>query len=161
MLAIHNVHTRWLPVAAGIAGEMLNTLSSSDDQMWPVGLWPRMRLDRPLGVGARGGHGPIRYRVTDFRPGSRVRFDFTQPQLLVGYHQMEVASERGGTLLRHVIRARPSGFGWLLWPLAVRWLHDALIEDAFDGVERRLTGSVQRPQRWSLWVRWWRWMLGG
>jgi hypothetical protein len=39
------------------------------------------------------------------------------------------------------------------WPLAVRWLHDALIEDALDRAE---TATAARPvpaRRWSPWVR--------
>ncbi|UNO43730.1 DUF2867 domain-containing protein [Streptomyces sp. MST-110588] len=38
-----------------------------------------MRFDRPLGVGAYGGHGPVRYRVSAYDPGRRIRFDFTSP----------------------------------------------------------------------------------
>jgi hypothetical protein len=42
---------------------------------------------------------------------------------------------------------------WFAWPIAVRWMHDALIEDAFDNAEREVTGSVTKPARWSRWVR--------
>jgi hypothetical protein len=41
----------------------------------------------------------------------------------------------------------------LLWPVAIRWLHDALIEDALDNAERSSTGAVGRPRHWSPWVR--------
>jgi hypothetical protein len=46
------------------------------------------------------------------------------------------------------------------WPLAVRWLHDALIEDLLDNAELAATGTVRRPARWSPWVRMLRAHLG-
>lgn len=41
----------------------------------------------------------------------------------------------------------------LLWPLAVRWAHDALVEDAFDLAETALGVGPEVAARWSLWVR--------
>ncbi|WP_206062902.1 hypothetical protein [Nocardioides piscis] len=39
-------------------------------------------------------------------------------------------------------------------PLAVRWFHEALMQDLFDNAERQVTGTVAgRPARWSPWVR--------
>jgi hypothetical protein len=40
------------------------------------------------------------------------------------------------------------------WPLMVRWLHEALVQDLFDNAERRVTGTLAgRRARWSPWVR--------
>jgi hypothetical protein len=57
-------------------GALLGRLGSVDDRLWPKDRWPAMRLDRPLQVGARSGHGLIRYRVELFEPARRVRFRF-------------------------------------------------------------------------------------
>jgi len=50
-----------------------------------------------------------------------------------------------------VVRLR--GRTRLTWPLAIRWLHDACIEDLLDNAEEALTGALLRPSRWSPWVR--------
>lgn len=112
-----------------------------------------MRFDRPLGVGARGGHGPIRYTVEEYRPGQRVVFRFLRPALVRGTHALEVLEAQEGVVVRHTVEATPGWCGWLLWPLVFRWLHDALVEDALDNAERALTGRVRSPARWSPWVR--------
>lgn len=62
-----------------------------------------MRLDRPLDVGASGGHGPVRYVVDAHEPGRSVRFRFTDPSGFHGHHAFtnsEVGDEVG-VLLRH------------------------------------------------------------
>ncbi|MFB6520879.1 hypothetical protein [Streptomyces sp. NPDC056401] len=56
-MAVLNVHERIL---------------RADDRLWPHGSWPAMRLDPCLSVGAKGGHGPIRYTVSAYEPGVRV-----------------------------------------------------------------------------------------
>ena len=71
---IRNVRERQLGAPAGVVGPLIDSLTGPDDRLWPHELWPRMRFDRPLGVGARGGHGPIRYRVEECVPGSRILY---------------------------------------------------------------------------------------
>src|SRR3712207_6849645 len=44
----------------------------------------------------------------------------------------------GDSVLRHSLDVQPRGSMRLLVPLAVRWLHDALLEDALDRAERSL-----------------------
>ncbi|MET0188064.1 MAG: DUF2867 domain-containing protein, partial [Pseudonocardia sediminis] len=88
------------------------------------------------------------------RPGRLLECTFAPGTGLEGTHTFVV--ERLGDdacRLRHEIRARARGTGRILWPVAVRWLHDALIEDLFDRVERRLGTGPARPARWSPWVR--------
>jgi hypothetical protein len=46
-----------------------------------------------------------------------------------------------------------SGAALLSWPLVFRPLHDAVLEDALDDAERHVTGRVERPARWSIYVR--------
>ena len=41
----------------------------------------------------------------------------------------------------------------LLWPLGVRWIHDAVLEDLLDRAEAAVGAGPARPARWSPWVR--------
>src|SRR3972149_5004392 len=91
-----------------------------------------MRFDKPLGVGAIGGHGPIRYSVEQYEPGRLVRFRFTGPRGFRGTHSFIVLSGPDGASLRHEISLRPTGVGRVTWFVVFRPLHDALIEDAMD-----------------------------
>lgn len=153
-----NVHERMLPVPADEAGRLLDRLGGEHDPLWPAPAWGSMRLDRPLGVGADGEHGPsdspIRYRVTAHRPERLVEFTFAPGMGLDGTHTFLV--EPVDTLqcvLRHELRGRLSGRMRLGWPLAVRWLHDAVLEDLLDRAEVALGVGPARPARWSPWVQ--------
>lgn len=155
-MRILNVHERTLPAPIAAVGALLDRLASADDGLWPHEKWIPMRLDRALAVGARGGHGPVRYRVAEHVRGRRVVFEFEPTGLvggLRGQHRFEAGTVDGGALLRHVIEGEASPGTALKWLLFVRALHDALIEDAFDKVELGLTGAVRAPARWSPWVR--------
>ncbi len=115
-----------------------------------------MCLDAPLGVGATGGHGGVRYRVVAYVPGKRVVFEFLPQGLtrgLVGTHWFEVIPVDGGATLRHVIEARCAGLPALRWRAVIEPLHDALLEDALDRAERHVLGRLERSARWSAWVR--------
>ena len=113
-----------------------------------------MKFDRRLEPGADGGHGPIRYEVTEYEPGRRVRFRFKGPGGFQGFHEFKVESADGDhARLVHTLEAQMTGRGLLTWPLFFRPLHDALIEDALDKAERELTGRVSSPERWSPLVR--------
>jgi hypothetical protein len=57
---IRNVHERDLAAAPSEAGALIDGLAGEHDRLWPSERWPAMRLDRPLAVGASGGHGRIR-----------------------------------------------------------------------------------------------------
>jgi len=154
MIAMRNVHERALPVPAARLGTLLDRLAGPDDALWPAPAWPPLRLDRPLGVGASGGHGPVRYRVSEYEPGRRIRFTFNPAIGLAGYHEFRVVPDGAERCrLVHVLEGRLHGSTLLSWPLAVRWLHDGLIEDAFDNAELAVTGTVARPARRSAWQR--------
>jgi hypothetical protein len=114
-----------------------------------------MRLDRPLGVGAAGGHGPIRYVVERYQPGRRVVFRFTAPAGFHGTHEFAAVSGGDGDATRLVHSLAMSTGGWALisWPLVYRPLHDALIEDSLDRAERELGIGPRVPTQWSPWVR--------
>jgi hypothetical protein len=158
-MRVRNAHGRTIGSPERL-GAMLDALASDEDRLWPSDRWPRLRLDGPLGVGARGGHGPIRYRVELYEPSRRVRFRFERPRGFDGHHEFQVdAGGQGPAQLAHVLEARMTGAARLSWPLVFRPLHDALIEDALDNAERHVTGQLQRPARWSSFVRALRWVL--
>jgi hypothetical protein len=120
-----------------------------------------MRLDRPLGAGATGGHGPIRYSVTSYEPGKKVVFQFISPRGFVGSHWFEVLPhENSGAILRHTIEMSLVGSALISWPLVVRPLHDALVEDALTNAQVALREPAT-PVSWSAWVRVLRKVIGG
>ena len=135
---IRNVHTRDLGVPAGPFVERVQ-------ELWPPA-WGKQEFDRPLGVGADGGHGPIRYRCTSFVPGESITFEFTR---LSGSHTLSAS----GDVIRHEL---VGDFGFadrVRWALVIRWLHDACLEDLFDACERAAGREPAAPARWSPWVR--------
>jgi hypothetical protein len=62
MTGIYNVHEREIATPATVVGEILDTVGSADDRLWATDIWVAepVVFDRPLGVGASGGHGSIR-----------------------------------------------------------------------------------------------------
>lgn len=153
-----NVHHRTLDtVTPAQAGALLDTLASDNDLLWPHQSWPPMKLHEPLGVGAIGGHGPVRYVVEAYTPGASVRFRFLAPRGFVGFHTYEVAQDSGAVILRHVLEMRAQGPALVTWPLFFRPLHDALIEDSLARAEAVL-GLPAKVQPWSVWVRMLRWI---
>jgi hypothetical protein len=67
-----NIHERELQVPVDEVGPLLDRLGGPADVLRPSPTWRPMVLDGPVGVGAAGGHGPFRYRVTAHQPGRRV-----------------------------------------------------------------------------------------
>jgi hypothetical protein len=159
-MAVVNIHQRHLPVPLSAVGALVDSLADEDDALWPVHRWPAMRFDRPLEAGAVGGHGPIRYTVEHYVPGHWVRFRFTGPRGFEGFHEFTVHPTPDGTDLIHLLAMNARGRARLTWPLAYRWMHDALLEDCLDRAEHALTGSVYHPARWTRRVRLLRWIAG-
>lgn len=160
-MEVLNIHERGLDAGVETVGTLIDALASDRDRLWPKAVWPALRLDRPLCVGAAGGHGPISYLVEDYQPGRMVKFRFTGPRGFIGHHWLEVLPGAGqGTLLRHTIQMRTAGMALLSWPLVVKPLHDALLEDALALAQASLGATpVVRP--WSCWVRVLRWAMSG
>lgn len=160
-MQILNIHERSIARPAAAVGALIDTLSSDGDALWPRSLWPAMRFDRPLSVGADGGHGPIGYAVTEYRPGNYVRFRFSGPKGFNGHHWFDLVPEgEGACTLRHTIAMDARGLGLLLWGTAIRHLHDAVIEDAFSTAEVSL-GLQPTVRPWSAWVRFLRRLMAG
>jgi hypothetical protein len=151
---VENIHERMIDAPLAKVGGLIDQLASRDDLLWPRDRWPAMRFDRPLEVGAVGGHGPVRYFVEAYEPGRFITFRFTAPKGFVGTHALEVeAGEAGATRLRHVLRMRARGLARLSWPLVFRWLHDALVEDALDRAEGCGISQSVKLRQWSHYVR--------
>jgi hypothetical protein len=155
-MRIVNVHERILPATVEQVGALIDGLAGPDDRLWPTDRWPGLplRFDRPLGVGATGGHGPVRYRVEEYEPGRRVVFRFSRKPGIDGTHRFEVDDSQGVTELRHVLEGRlESATAIRNWTMVIRPLHDAILEDLLDRAELATTGQVLQPARWSRRVR--------
>ncbi len=160
-MQVKNIHERRVNAGGdavrGLVKEVFESLGTARDRLWPRRRWPAMRLDAAKSELGRGGHGPIRYRVTEHRPGEKTVFEFENAGLsrgLRGVHYFEL-EEHGHSefTARHVIDAR---LGWpalLLWPLVIRPLHDALVEDTLDNFERAVTQKLAKANRYSPYVR--------
>ncbi len=157
-MKVENIHQRIIPKPLVETGPLLDSLSSNEDRLWPEG-WPPMIFDKPLQVGAAGGHGPIRYFVEAYDPGRSIRFRFTGPKGFDGYHAFYLQElQSGHTTFRHEVIMDTSGFAQVTWPFFFRWLHDALVEEAFDKAERQL-GITPVGYKRNIWVRFLRGLL--
>lgn len=151
---VKNVHYRDIKTDLPTAGALIDSLASENDRLWPHERWPAMVLDMPLAVGARGGHSVILYEVEKYLPGRTVIFRFSSPAGLLGTHTFDVEEIKPGQIrLRHTINARLKGAERLGWPLAIRWLHDALLEDALDKAEADIYAQAWRQRPLSPWVK--------
>lgn len=138
-----------------MVGELLDSLSTRQDRLWPRGQWPPMRLDKPLGIGASGGHGPVRYVVIAFEPGRSIRFRFTGPVGFHGHHAFVISetADDASVLLTHELVMSVTGLARVTWPLFFRPLHDALIEESLDRAESEVGRPPESRARRSLWTR--------
>ncbi|WP_328681820.1 SRPBCC family protein [Streptomyces sp. NBC_00322] len=151
---MQNIHRRTVDAPAADVGALLDQLGTPHDRIWPIPAWSPLRLDAGLAFGSRGGHGRIRYSVAEYEPGRRVRFTFAPGLGINGYHEFLVTPD--GPMrcqISHTLAGRTYGRMGLMWPLVIRWLHEALLHDAFDNIQRAATNHLPHPARWSIWVR--------
>lgn len=150
-----NVHTREIRRDPEWIRTALERIAEPDSELWPRDAWPPLILDRPLAVGAVGGHGPIPYSVVAYEPGRRLAFEFDPAFGLRGTHGFDVTpgAEPGVSVLRHEINGRLSPKMVLVWTFAIRWLHDALIEDLLDHAEFAPEDLPPPGAKWTFWVR--------
>jgi len=153
-IKIRNVHERRIAAHPEVVWDLLMAMPSPNGRLWPPGM-PTMRFDRPLAVGAYGRHGPIHYTVTSLDPtAGNVVFEFREPTGLVGHHSFHVRPDgEDGAVLRHEVIANPKGWMRLKWPLIVRWVHDAVVEEVLDRAEVATGNMPTQPYQRSLWVR--------
>ncbi|MEU9502325.1 DUF2867 domain-containing protein [Streptomyces sp. NPDC048196] len=152
MRTVRDVHSRTVQAPAETVGDLLDRLGSDHDPLFPAPAWPPMRFDRPLGVGADGGHGFVRYRVGAYEPGRRIRFDFTDGSR--GRHEVTVHPDGPDRCrVQHLLEAQLPPVRRLLWTLAIRAMHRTVVQELFDNIERAAAGRRIPPPRRSPWIR--------
>lgn len=152
-MKVVNIHTRIISQPKTRVWELFETLSSENDMVVPTNKWSPMIMDNGLQVGSKGGHGPIGYTIQEFKPAALIKFIFTKPSGFNGFHQFEIDElEHGKTKLVHTLKMNTSLKAYALWTFAIRWLHDAYIEDAFDKVENHFT-TTKKISPWNGWVK--------
>lgn len=151
-MKIINIHKRILSLHISKVGTLLNTLATKNDMMLATDKWSPMKLDQGLKIGSKGGHGPIKYFVTDYQPEKSITFQFDVTGFN-GFHRFEINElDANQTEISHCINMKTTGFATLKWVLAIRWLHDAYIEDAFDKVENHFS-EHKKNSEWIIWIK--------
>jgi hypothetical protein len=155
-----NTHERTLNAPIDTLAPLIDQLASRQDRFWPSSRWSAMKFDRPLAVGAIGGHGFIGYTVERLQPGREIQFRFTSPQGLNGMHRLSLEElPDSKTRVKHVIEATLEGPMVLGWTLAIRFLHDALTEDGMDRAEAWVEQREWKPRELSPYVKSLRWLM--
>ena len=152
-MKVLNIHKRTLNQPKSEITELLKTLSTENDKIWPKEKWPEMKFKDGIKVGAKGGHGPIRYTVEKYIPSKIIQFRFSKPNGFNGVHKFEInelTNEK--TEIKHTIDMNTEGKRTLIWIFAIRSLHNALIEDGFDNIENNFSDK-QKSTKWSIWVK--------
>ena len=155
MAKISNVHTREIAVPTAVVGQILDTLGSADDRLWATDIWVAdpVVFDRPLGVGADGGHGSIRYSVAEYEPGRRIVFAFPPDGGLSGTHRFELEGlGPDRCALTHRLEAETSRWMRPIVPVLIAW-HDAMVETAMDRAELEATGTLRRRTHIPRWLQ--------
>jgi hypothetical protein len=152
-LKVLNIHKRILKQPKSEVTELLKTLSTENDKIWPTEKWPKMRFKEGIQIGANGGHGPIKYSVEKYNPNEIIQFRFSKPNGFNGIHKFEIKEIDGNlTEIKHTIEMNTKGTGTLKWIFGIRSLHNALIEDGFDKLESNFF-EQQKESEWNLWVK--------
>lgn len=168
---IRNVHERLTPGKPAAAAELLETIAEPGNPLWPSDRWPPLVLDNGLEPGSDGGHGPVRYHVTDHRPGRSISFAFDPAGGIRGGHTFSIeavddgraseatdsaAADAGRVRWRHeLVIERPSA----LVRTTIVPLHDALLEDLLDGADAALCAVALRRPPFSRGTRARLWLL--
>jgi hypothetical protein len=157
---VFNRHERILKAPAERVGHLIDQLASSNDAVWPHNRgWPPMKFDRPLQVGAVGGHGPIGYTIDQYTPSQKIAFRFTAPKGFIGTHGLYLESINANqTRLVHELEAKLEGNMKFSWIFLFRPMHDALVEDALDNAQLLFEPKIKR-QSWSWYVKFLRLMM--
>ncbi|GAA4310946.1 hypothetical protein [Nibribacter koreensis] len=151
-MKVLNIHKREINQPKHEVAKLFNTLASENDMMLATDKWSPLILDKGLQVGSKGGHGPIKYSVTNYQEGDSITFRFDLKGF-DGCHTFaltEITPDK--TELSHVIDMTTSGAATIKWAVAIRWMHDAFMEDAFDKVENHFTED-KKHSNWNWWVR--------
>ena len=153
-MQVTNIHKRKHQQTKDQVVILLKTLATKEDKIWPFENWPAIRFEKELEIGAKGGHGRVSYTIIEFKEGESIKFQFSKPDGFIGTHEFYINElDKNITEITHEINMNTSNLkATLLWLLVVRWLHDALIEDAFDKMENSYSVE-KRVATYSLWVK--------
>lgn len=111
-----NVHERVCPGTLADSARLLEGILDPASSVWPFEKF-RLEMDNGLAPGSTGGHGPIRYAVTEHAPGLRVKFAFTDDAPIAGWHEFRLE------VVPHV---------------GVRWRHELVIDPVNDLVREQI-----------------------
>ena len=150
-MQVLNIHRRSISHSFENVSEVFNSLATKNDKLWPK-QWPPMVFKDGKVVGSYGGHGPIKYNIRKYIPGSLIEFNFIKPHGFDGIHRLEIIKvDNQNTEIKHCIDMQTRGTGTFIWIFVVKPLHNALIEDALDKLESHFTNKVKKTP-WNLWV---------
>lgn len=144
-----NVHSRVCDGSWPAATSLLASIAEPETGLWPADPWPPLRLNRGLTIGSSGGHGPIRYTVTD-RSDAHVCFAFSEHNRFAGSHSLTVHPENGRVRWTHVLHIRRPD---LVTQAVIVPLHDQVLEQLLDNAENLLAGRRPSPRRIPLRAR--------
>lgn len=152
-MKVLNIHKRTINQPKDKVAELLKTLSTENDRIWPKEKWPEMKFKEGIKIGAKGGHGPIRYSVEKYNPNELIQFRFSKPNGFNGIHKFEITElSDQKTEIKHTIDMNTEGKGTLIWFFAICSLHNALIEDGFDKLENNFFDN-RKSTKWNIWVK--------
>ena len=153
-MKVTNIHKRKLQQTKAQVVILFKTLATNDDKIWPSENWPAIRFKEILKVGAKGGHGSVRYSIINFKEGESITFQFSKPDGFSGTHEFSINEvDKNITEITHEINMNTTTIkATVLWVIGIRLLHDALIEDAFDKIENSYS-EEKKVTKYSLWVK--------
>lgn len=147
-MKVLNIHTRTINQPIEVVGGLLSSLSSERDKVWPFEAWPAMKFKEGLTLNARGGHGPIRYHISKYTPNKSIEFTILSPKGFHGTHSYAFMSKTDKTTeVTHTIDMKTEGSGTIIWLFAVKWLHNALLEDSLDKIENQFNKQKKNTKR--------------
>ena len=153
-MKVRNRHQRIINEPIESVAKLFKTLATKEDAVWPKENWPAMRFKEGLKMGSKGGHGPIRYTIVYLNEGKAIRFEFTKPDGFVGTHELMIKKlSEDRTEVSHDLNViTTSKKATFLWLTTIRWLHDALIEEAFDKIENQFSKPLKKTN-YNVWVK--------
>ena len=152
-MKVINIHKRIINQPKENVSKLLETLSTKDDKIWPNKKWPAIKFKEGLKVGSFGGHGSIRYKIVSYDIGNSIYFEFIKSSGFIGFHSFEIKELEINVIeVKHTIEMNTTGKGIFNWAIVIRWLHDALIEDALDNIENCFSDK-NKTTEWSFWVK--------
>jgi hypothetical protein len=154
-MRFERTHRREIDAPAATVGALIDTLGSQHDRLWPSRKWPTLAIgfDRALDVGAQGGHGPMRYVVSEYLPSEAVEFCFDRRSGAEGTHRLHVqALGPGRSRLTHTVSAN-LGLRYAVVLPVFRAMHDAVVGDLLDCAELHATGHLAQPSVTPRWLR--------